>query len=407
MAFPLRLTAAIRPFLKTAKVISPTSIAVFLSVGAHAVLLAFGPRTDFSFAALSQAAQEADAEETIVPLVELTPAEQNRLPSFAQPRQQPPSTADFGNLSLPSGLPFVPNTSIPKARRVPTNPFPNATRTQRTIQPRTQLPRPLPFPTLSLPSSITRPRPPELSVLPTPSTIPLPSDSEATGADSEQDSDATSTGSATDLLPQLEANPSIGEAIARFERARSAGVPDIGDRLATNPSASEQVDADVSVNDPPVDSANDPVRAPEEIAIAPAQGNVERLLDSYTYDNADTSADAAEANAAEWLASSASDKQDIVTDSAALTIDSEFKACLNENPPVDGLIGVVVNPDGTQEDLAVLKSTGYDLLNRQAIDAVERNNFGDSAVPVQYQVEIAVTYDPSNCVESLPTETGD
>ena len=398
MASPLRLTAAIRPFLKPAKIISPTGIAVLLSIGAHAVFLAVGPRTNFSFAALSQAAQEADAEETIVPLVQLTPAEQSRLPDFAQPRRQPPSATDFGKLSLPSGLPFVPNTSIPKARRVPANPFPAATRPQQPIQSRPQQPRrTLPLPAPSLPFDLIRPRPSELPVLPTSPTVPLPSELEtAPRTDANQNSGSTPTGSAADLLPQVEQNLSIAEAIARAEAAESAQVPDIGDRLP----ASEEEGAAASTGEP----SADPVDAPEEIAITPAQGSASRLLESYTYDDTDTSVAAAEANTADWLAASASGKGDLSTESIELTIDSEFKACLAENPPVDGLIGVVVNPDGSQEDLAVLKSTGYDLLNRQAIGAVERNDFGDLATPTQYQVKIAVIYNPSGCVEALPSE---
>ncbi len=402
MAFPLHLTSAIRPFLKTAKVISPTGIAVLLSVGAHAVLLAVGPRTNFSFAALSQAAQEADAEETIVPLVQLTPAEQSRLPNFAQPRLQPPSATDFGKLSLPSGLPFVPNTSIPKARTFPTNPFPTATRPRTPSQPRTPLPRQtLPFPTSPLPSNLLRQRNnSELSVLPNLPAGPLPSEPEAGGnrtEPSQNNGSSAPSGSAADLLPRLEPDLSMAEAIAREEAEASAQVPDIGARLPSSQQASGSATTG---------GATDiPVRAPEGIAIAPAQGNPSRLSESYTYDDTDTSESAAEANIEEWLA--ASDQGDIATNSAELTIDSGFNKCLDKNPPGDGLIGVVVNPDGTQEDLTVLRSIGYDLLNRQAIDAVERNDFGEPAVPTQYQVQIAVTYNPSGCVESLPDVPSD
>ena len=62
MAIPSRLKSAARPIAKAAKFITPTGIGVLLSVGAHVALLAFGPHTDVSFAALSPAAQEADAK---------------------------------------------------------------------------------------------------------------------------------------------------------------------------------------------------------------------------------------------------------------------------------------------------------------------------------------------------------
>ncbi len=397
MALPLQVKSAISPFFKGVKVIGPTGVAVLLSVGAHAALLAAGPRTDFSFEALSRAAQAADAEETIVPLVQLTPAEQSRLPNFAQPRLQPPGSADFGSLSLPSGLPFVPNTSIPKGRTIPADPFPSATLPRTTVQSRTAFPRQaLSFPLSTPPagSSIQRNTSP-LSILPDPPTADLPDlpAGEENSPDPSQNSGSTQSGGAADLLPQVEPSISIAEAIARAEGNRSAQVPDIGDRLPS----SQQGEGTPEATQIPVD-------APTGVAVAPAQGNASRLLESFRYDDTDTSTAAAEANAAEWLAATADGKRDIVTDSVELTIDSEFKTCLKENPPDDGLIGVVVNPDGTQEDLTVLKSTGYDVLNRQAIDAVERNDFGTPAVPTQYQVQIAVTYNPSGCVESLPDE---
>ncbi|MGB7487231.1 MAG: hypothetical protein WA901_13645, partial [Phormidesmis sp.] len=82
------------------------------------------PRANFSFAALTEAAQQQEAEETIVPLVELTPAERNRLPGFAQPRQLQPTPTGLGSLALPSGLPGLSNIpprsiSPSTARRIP------------------------------------------------------------------------------------------------------------------------------------------------------------------------------------------------------------------------------------------------------------------------------------------------
>ncbi len=396
MALPLKLKSALSPFFNRVKVIGPTGIAVLLSVGAHATLLVVGPRTDFSFEALSRAAQAAGAEETIVPLVQLTPAEQSRLPNFAQPRLQPPSSADFGRLSLPSGLPFVPNTTIPKGRTIPANPLRTAIQPRTTIQPRTFLPRrSLPF-SISVPPAMPIPRnTPQISVLPDRPADALPdlSEPEGTSPEPSQGSDSTQSGGAADLLPQVEPSLSIAEAIARAEGTQSAQVPDIGDRLPS----SQQGEVTQEPTDIPVD-------APTGVAVAPAQGNASRLLESFRYDDTGTSEDAVEANTAEWLAMTADGKEDIATDTSELTIDSEFKTCLEGNPPEDGLIGVVVNSDGTQEDLTVLKSTGYDILNRQAIDVVERSDFGTPAVPTQYQVQIAVTYNPSGCVESLPDE---
>jgi len=403
MALPSRSNPVTRSLSKVAKAISPTGIGVLLSVGAHMGLLAFGPRTDFSFAALSAAEQQAEAEETIVPLVQLTPAERNRLPSFAQPRRPPVSTG-LGNLSLPSGLPSVPNTSIPR-RTVPTNPFPAPTtpraRTPVRTPTRTQTPAPL---SRTLPSTIPRlqlPTIPSLGlgrrsgipVVPPANTTPAPATppSQVTPAPTENN------GSASDLdpLPQLEPSPglTLEELLAQTENQDS-------DNVALGP---DTAPASPAGEAPDVDDAAAPIPVPPPaIATAPAQGDTTLLLDgNNNYDSTAVSPEEAADRQTDWLIATAEGKDVVETAESEITIDSQFKAC-REVPPEEGRLGVLVSPDGAQSEASVLKSIGYDVLNRLALRTLEYEDFGTPAVPTQYIIKVNVEYKPDDCAEPLP-----
>lgn len=402
MALPSRSNPVTRSLSKVVKVISPTGIGVLLSVGAHVALLALGPRTDFSFAALSQAAQQAETEETIVPLVQLTPAERNRLPSFAQPRRPPVS----GNLSLPSGLPSVPNTSILR-RTVPANPFPAPT-TPRTRTPvrtptRPQTPAPL---SRALPSTIPRLQLPTIPSLglgrrsgipvvpPANTTTPPPVETAPSEVTPPPEVD---NGSARDLLPQLESAPglSLEEAIAQQEAAnQGSGSVAIGPDAEPSSNESSGADNEGEAVALPV--------PPPAIATASAQGETNLLLDgNNNYDATAVSLEEADEREADWLLATAEGKDAVETASSELTIDSQFKAC-REVPPVEGRLGVVVNPDGSQSEVEVLKSIGYDVLNRLALRTLEYEDFGTPAVPTQYIVKVNVEYKPDDCAEPLP-----
>ncbi len=411
MALPLRLKSALRPVIQATKLTGPTTVGVLLSVGAHVLLLAFGPRTAFSFKALTQAAQSADAQETIVPLVQLTPAEQSRLPNFAQP-QLPNNLDGLSSLALPPGLPLVPNAKIPTAQSpFPSNQFENdaltgngLTDTQRRQLEAGRISQTLrlgtPVPNVNLgrtpsPSSLRNPQVVEVPVLPPPPPNPSAPAPANVSPTSPANGSGPATPSASDLLPQLEPNNTIsfGEAIARANEQPNAGdnPPDIGDRIPASGSS--------PADETPAASSGENSSA---IAGAPAQGNSSQLAQDFVYNSTDVSEEAAQQNAAEWLAATAENKGgNIAQASADLSIDSELKVC-QENPPVNALIGVVVNPDGTQTDAALLKRTGYPVLDRKALDAVSYADFDTAAVPTQYQVNIDVIYSPQGCVDGLP-----
>ncbi|NJM97315.1 MAG: hypothetical protein HC800_09180 [Phormidesmis sp. RL_2_1] len=411
MAILSKSKSAIYPvtkvMLKAGALMGPTGVGVLLSIGAHAALWAFGPRTNFSFAALTQAAQQAGAEETIVPLVQLTAAEQSRLPDFAQPGRLPPDPTGLGNFSLPSGLPAVPNAAIPRGQtsrtlassqlgRMPSTTTwpPTRTFTSRTSQP-FNLGVTVPNANLGRSPSFAgvqaNPNP-QVTVVPPPPSTASETPSNPSAASSATDND----NSASDLLPNLSSQETIsfGEALARANSENSSenstsNIPDIGDRIPETASTSEEP------GETPTDESS------STIAASPAEENTSPLTAGFIYNETDVSPAAAKVNTDEWLIASAEGRENMATATAALTLDYRFRVC-KEIQPASGLVGVVVNPDGTQDSMTLLKSTGYDFLNGRALDAVKYSDFGKPEVPTQYQVQIDVPYNPEDCVEALP-----
>ncbi len=402
MAIPSRLKSTTRPIAKVAKAITPTGIGVLLSVGAHLALLAFGPHTDVSFAALSKTAQEADAEEAIVPVMQLSPAERNRLPSFAQPRQSPPAATGLRSLSLPPGLPFSPNASTFKRRPVAANtlPSPSKTTTSNLGALRGKLPANITapsrfsfnIPTTQVPQRSSNPQ--TVGVLPDPPPrTSTPADSgprlsteglEGTGANLPNSSPGAANSDPRSLADALRDTEASGVA-ANPGTAPNTSAP--SGEAASTAEAGEQ-------------PANIPVEAPV-IATAPAQGKPSQLVNGNEYDKRYVTEAEAEENTNEWLSETAAGRENVAQANAEITINPDFKSC-RDQPPVPARIGVIANPDGTQENATILKSTGYDVLNRLALRTLEYEDFGQPELPTQYVVDVKVNYEPQECAQALP-----
>ena len=362
---------------------------VLLSIGAHGALLAFGPQTNFSFAALSQAAQKTKAEETIVPILELSAAEQGRLPDFAQPRR-PPSLTGLSSLALPPGIPFNPNSTF-KRVNPSSQSMPSAlgrTSLGGKLGPlNTTIPSTLPLDLFrnSGVRSLPTPQPSASSNVPPSTYEPLPQ------LPSSVDS-PPSTINGNDPISEVEPTDTLTTAQA-LEGLQAAGSNPNPNRTIENPFTT-----------PPDNEAGQTVEIeePESISMAPAQGDGSQIVeDSNGYNDALTSEEAVEKRRTEWYESTAKDKETVAQSTAEIGIDSGFKAC-REISPIDGIIGVLVNPDGTQESVTVLRSTGYDVLNRLALSTLEYEDFGQPEVPTQYEVEVKVNYQPQGCVEPIP-----
>ncbi|MEM9945916.1 MAG: TonB family protein [Cyanobacteria bacterium P01_D01_bin.36] len=396
--------------------LNSTVIGVGLSVLAHGLILAFGPRANFSFAALTEAAQQQEAEETIVPVVEISPTDLSRLPSFAQPRRTAPT--GLGNYALPPGIPNtrsvptpqqrVPARSNTTARRLPSTTTPNQTRrrqlpsTVRTIPlspdrfntrrtpSRTDTRTSSPTPVITNPS-VTDPS--ELTDLnSSPSGITLGSNSgfgTQNGAPAPPGTREPSTGtSAEDLLTQRIEEQNNG-------RSDTALLTEPSNDPSSPSSIAEEQGEEIPVERPPIDLA----------AADAANNDPTRLLEGYVYDERQTTEDEAQANFDGWVEETTEAEVPLASLGRAETnieIDSNFKAC-TENPPNPGLIGVVVNPDGSPQETRVLRSVGYDVLNRQAMSVVERQDFEPSETPTLYEITVDVAYDAEGCIKSLPS----
>jgi hypothetical protein len=390
MAFPSRLKSAARSVAKFAGVISPTSIGVLLSVGAHAALWAASPQTSFSFAALTQAAQEANAEETIVPIMQLSPTERNRLPSFAQPRGLSSSPTGLTSLPLPSGLPFIapkPNTFA--RRQVPANPMPSATTPAPTRGTLGTLGRTVPFslniPTTTPParSSSSQSSVPAVPLIDLPATPPA--SSSAPNPETNSNNSSNPNGDLPNLTPGTEAPVTgIAQALEGTEAAGNANSTNLpADALATSPEKEPAKEPGIEIPvEPPV--TDDAI----------AQNESPLIASSNVYDETNVSEAEAEQNLAKWLEG----KDNVLRNTSEITINSEFTAC-REDSPVEGRLGVVVNPDGSQEGAIVLKSTGYEMLNRLALTTLGYENFGPIEAPTHYEIEVKVINEQSECVE--------
>ncbi len=345
--------------LKTAR--QPQWIAAFLSVGFHVVLFAAGP----SFSGLSAAAlggSDPEGEARQVPLLELTPEEQSRLPDFSTPAYSlfPEGNDDLFSLFPPSGdslpldsdLPFGSPLSVP-APRLPSSSFPTgispylgSTRSPISISPRRSALPPIPRSSVNGPAVTTDP------------------DAEAeTPRAAAADRPA---GEAADLMPE------------------GSGSENGADRGANGESA--------------------------PLAAAPTPGQASDLLARLEYDDAQTSADEVDIAKAAWrqsLREKLGDDIAEVEEPIVLPVTTPGRICMSP-APTNGLLGLVALPneagDGLTLVTSVLKSTGYTLLNQRAEQALrgleqQTDEAGGALQPnTLYQVVLDVDYDSQTCI---------
>ncbi len=418
MALPARLKSALRPLGAVGKSISPTGIGVLLSVGAHVLLIAASSAQGSSSSTggggggLFDAFDEA-ADEKIVPIVQLTPAERSRLPAFAQPRLDPLSASSLSNLDLPPGL-LAPSatlgqrgTSIPAAR------MPSATSPRQfaATPPIDDVLRRLKANVAAAP---TRPQSPVSINIPrrTPTSAYIPTEPSVIvppppPAGSGNGGTIIPSGSAADLgqldisgLPRLE--PQSTENILAGLQNQPSTEP------SETPAASEGQNG-AEANDTPTEtnagSGTESVDIAIEnsgpgvttLALKPADGDAAALRDELTYDARLTSEEAVSRKVESW-SDLVAQRGDLPQAVEEVEIPAAFKAC-RENPPTDGLLGVIVDQNGEVEDFDVLKSTGYETINLRAQQAVENHDFSSVSETTEYRFKVKVNYDADNCVD--------
>jgi hypothetical protein len=359
------------------KLSEPSSLAIVASVGIHGILFAFLPL----LSSFSEAAEPDPLEP--VPLVELSPSEQRRLPNLDRtppalpPLGQPdlfgttplPPSGDLFSMPLPGPLtPSFPSSSVPRAS-VPRTPFPGGVLIRPSV-PITPAPAPsiqrsasAPRSQIQIPAPAEQPRPDPLAgQAGVSSRIPELSDLQASVPNNR----------AEDLLPQEDVDTAPEETDSNQQAA------------APTPEAS-----------PP---ANDPLMA-----------EMRALRQQYAYNPEGTDNAVATENFNTWLQAlqEATENPELLP-SSPITLEIEYplRACLPE-PPANASVGVLVNPDGEIEgEPSLLKSTGYAGLNQQALDAVWNSEFPATGDYAAYSFNVEVLYDPESCV-SLPSSSGE
>lgn len=419
MALPARLKSTLRPLGAVGKSISPTGICVLLSVGAHVLLIAAGAQGSSGSSGggggLFDKFDEASAEK-IVPIMQLTPAERSRLPAFAQPRPDPLSSSSLSSLDLPPGL-LAPNAAFGQGRTsLPAGRMPSATTSRqfaatppiddvlRQLKARVAAAPTRPQTPLSI--NIPRRTPTAAYIQPESSVIvpPLPT------GNTNGSTTVLPAGSAADLgkpdssgLPQLESQ-STQDILARLQ---GEGQP------ATTPEKTPTTSAGENNGEPPETpsetnaSGNGGVEAPPEnngsdkiatLTPDPADGDAAELQDDLTYDSRLTADEAVAEKVASWTEAVVAAKGTLPLVEIQVPIKAALKAC-RTNPPIDGLIGVIVNPGGEIETTDILRSTGYETLNLRAQKAIKNYDFSNVDKTTDYRVTVKVNYDEDGCVD--------
>ncbi|MEM7795643.1 MAG: hypothetical protein AAF579_14480 [Cyanobacteria bacterium P01_C01_bin.118] len=349
---------------------SPYGVAAIASLSFHGVLFAAVPRfSSVSFAAFSE--EDGTSESRTVPLVTLSAVEQGRLPNFNQP--QLPSVPE-----LPSNT--TRNSTI--IRNLPS---------ASTLTPRSNIFNRYSSRNRTTPPAITRRRlfnnPHSISIIDTPSR------SEQSNQRRDEPVVVPPPPPEDTLETELEIEKRQAEAAARAVESEQAaeGLPELPENSS-------------EVLEPETDNV-DEIAANTETAAEPTQ--LERLQAKFKYDAANTSEEEANTNYQKWVAlgeepatDEADDEPAVETaEPSALEIDSGLSLCV-ANPPNNGVVGVLVTPDGTANSPTVIRSTGYDYLNQAALDTIVASEFPEADVAIRYPFKVVVNYDDAGCQSS-------
>lgn len=366
----------------------PQWIAAILSVGFHGVLFAVGP----TFSSLNMAALGGDLSikdnQRQVPLIELTPEEQARLPDFSGSAYsfQPGSDDSlFGMLPPQTGdsLPLNPGTaSLPP----PSTFNPPLGSSPFTLTPYSSSRRP--------PLVFT----PRRTPLPSPSIQPnqLPGDGRTT----------------------LDPNPGLPEGMASTP---TTGVPD-QHRGPTAADLMPRVAVNGHGNSTPGQAASAPGSANPSgsgQSLPPGAAAVIAQREAMTYNQEGTSDQALKDNQAQWIEavkakSPAVDPEvNDLSDNLSLAIPYDGRICLSPNP-TPAVVGIWTAADESQLDdentlaltQVLLRSTGYPWFNQAAMDAIaslQPKDLEKLDHPLQpntlYQVTVQVEFDPDTCID--------
>ncbi len=411
---------------------SPYGIAAIASLSFHGVMFAAAPR--FS-AASFEAFSEGNGEEVdrTVPLVALTPAEQSRLPNFNRP-----SLPTIPDITSSTTLRTLPNATTLTRPRVTTPRLPSSsssifnrsgssssrpsrsslgtlnrgrsynnpynlptinppTRSSRSSNNRTTSPRNIPAPPgdIGLRLGTERPRDLEAEL-----EVERQADAAAAAA-AEAEAEAA-------IANQGELAPGLPELPPQSENGSEAETPDPDseDLVAINdpdieerePTQLERLQADFKYD--PAGTSEDDANAEYAAWATPPEGNSGAEGETEDVPEGETG-DAPEGEAEGGDTEGETAEGELANTTAEFgVIELEALSLCVDTPPNNGLVGILVAPDGTREEPVMFRSTGYDYLNQQAKDTLRQTDFPATDATVRYPFDVVVNYDPETCQSS-------
>ncbi|MEL6232135.1 MAG: hypothetical protein AAFR24_19695 [Cyanobacteria bacterium J06627_3] len=364
---------------------SPYGVAAIASLSFHGVMFAAAPRfSSASFAAFSD--ENLSGETRTVPLVTLSPAEQGRLPNFTRP-SLPPIPNSSATTSLRT-LPSASTLTRPSSPLTRSNIFDRYTNRTNISRGSRRFNNPYNLPTTNPPSRSARSSDRRTTIV---GDIPAPP---------------------RDIGQNLESDPDTLEPERGAEAEAPTGLPEL-------PPQSENV---LGTEGPETEGpeTESPETENSEVAINAEESGeltqLERLQAKFKHDPEGTSEEDATLNYTAWLASSfeedsetpgetsGEDTGETPSEIPTADVGAVEVAALNlcvATPPNDGLVGILVAPDGTPNESVVLRSTGYEYLNQAAVDTLlEESDFPETETAVRYPFEVLVSYDAETCQTS-------
>ncbi|MGD1858618.1 MAG: hypothetical protein ACFB0E_01455 [Leptolyngbyaceae cyanobacterium] len=363
------------------QILNPAWLAGAISIGFHGVLFAAGPSfPDLGFERLTEA--EEEIERRNVPLVELSAAEQARLPDFSGSFYNFEAFGDleplaplFGDSNNASGSSDGSINSKPLLSPGRSSLPPSASR--------------LPFGITSLepgsrsPFSLGVPPPPLISSSEAPEAASTPSDESETSTTPGAEALQSESGDSDETDQTIAANSNPTDTLTLAERLEAytfdgANIEpeEINVRFDEWLVGGEALATELEIADP------DAIIAVFEQATAAGIPSLEPDAEATEDAEAPTTG--------------------IVQPPIELSIDYEGGICLTTEPQT-GLIGAWVSAEGSlASEPMIIRSTGYPGLNEQAIRYVETLDFSAVEAFTGYQFEVVVNHDPENCVSIEP-----
>ncbi len=352
------------------RVFNPSSLAVFTSIGVHALVLGIALP---SFFKLSSA--ESATERRTIGVVELNPAEQTRLPDLSQSSFDLPNVTNTPLLNTPleeSPSSLAPQSSLPNSlNTLPPPPY-------------SSYPYPSSLPPLGINNNLPIASPPRsYSYVPPPPygalTPPPPNAPNLPGLPREMQ------------RPNFEPPRAAIDPYALINQKPNPSLLNQGERFSANPQPGAS--NNFNQNQAPISLDEDARR--QLIAKRLVMDSLRRGQENLSYNPSNTTDEEARKNDLAWMAQSGQ----TLSKNQVIAIAGKYpqEACQLRIPARTAIYNVSVNGQGKMiQPPSLIKSAGYPILNQQALQQVQSLKLANST-----RVNVNFKYDPQVCA-SVP-----